>query len=177
VVFSKVSHTATETSVALWARRDYIGARHHAGPGRPDEPTIANREAARTHIGIEWSRIPRACAGRVFQEKKRGRVSCELATSDSSASSTTRAPEGAAALANASPVASTPPALARRVTPSHVGLRHGPFLIRRDTGYVRLGGCTHSGGRRLAPTLVGLTTTFTGIAGGVGGTITDLSAT
>ena len=28
--------------------------------------------------------------------------------------------------------------MARGVTPSHVGLRHGPFLNRRDTGHVRL---------------------------------------
>jgi hypothetical protein len=31
--------------------------------------------------------------------------------------------------------------MARRVMPSHVGPRHGPFLNRRDTGHVRLGGC------------------------------------
>jgi hypothetical protein len=31
--------------------------------------------------------------------------------------------------------------MAPRVTPSHVGFRHGPFLNRRDTGHVRLGGC------------------------------------
>jgi hypothetical protein len=31
--------------------------------------------------------------------------------------------------------------MARRVTPSHVGLRRGPLLNRRDTGHVRLGGC------------------------------------
>jgi hypothetical protein len=30
--------------------------------------------------------------------------------------------------------------MARRVTPSHVGLRHDLFLSRRDTGHVRLGG-------------------------------------
>jgi len=31
--------------------------------------------------------------------------------------------------------------MSRRVMLSYVGLRHGPFLNRRDTGHVRLGGC------------------------------------
>jgi hypothetical protein len=80
---------ATRTTRALWCR-GYIGAWHHVGPGRPDEPTIANREAATSEL--------------------KGQA-VDVATSESSASSTTRAPEGVAALAKASPAASGPPAL------------------------------------------------------------------
>jgi hypothetical protein len=94
VVFSRVSHTATETSVAARTLVGPVGATSARGT----KPA----QVAQTNPPLRTEKQPTS---------ELNGQGVDVATSESSASSTTRAPEGAAALAKASPVASAPPAL------------------------------------------------------------------
>ena len=96
VVFSRVSHTATETSVAVRTLVEPVGATSARG--------TTPAQVAQTNPPLRTEKQP----GPTSELNGQG---VDVATSESSASSTTRAPEGAAALAKASPVASAPPAL------------------------------------------------------------------
>jgi len=94
VVFSRVSHTATETSVAARTLVGPVGAT--SARGTTPAQVAQTNPPSRTQPGPASELNGQAV---------------DVATSESSASSTTPAPEGAAALAKASPVASAPPAL------------------------------------------------------------------
>ena len=96
VVFFRVSHTATETSVAA---RTLVGP-VRATSARGTKPA----QVAQTNPPLRTEKQPGPTSELNGQ-------AVDVSTSESSASSTTRAPEGAAALAKASPVASAPPAL------------------------------------------------------------------
>jgi hypothetical protein len=99
VVFSRVSHTATETSVAARTLVGPVGATSARGT----KPA----QVAQTNPPLRTEKQP----GPTSELNGQG---VDVATSESSASSTTRAPEGAAALAKASPVASAPCAVSSR---------------------------------------------------------------
>jgi hypothetical protein len=96
VVFSRVSHTATETSVSARTLVGPVGATSARG--------TTPAQVAQTNPPSRTEKQP----GPASELNGQG---VDVATSESSASSTTPAPEGAAALAKASPVASAPPAL------------------------------------------------------------------
>jgi hypothetical protein len=96
VVFSRVSDTATETSVAARTLVGPVGATSARGT----KPA----QVAQTNPPLRTEKQPGPTS------ELNGQV-VDVATSESSASSTTRAAEGAAALAKASPAASGPPAL------------------------------------------------------------------
>ena len=96
VVFSRVSHTATETSVAA---RTLVG------------PVGATSARGTTPAPVAQTNAPLRTEKQPGPTSELNGQAVDVATSESSASSTTRAAEGAAALAKASPVASAPPAL------------------------------------------------------------------
>jgi len=96
VVFSWVRQTATETSVAARTLVGPVGARSARG--------TTPAQVAQTNPPLRTEKQPGPASELNGQ-------AVDVATSESSASSTTRAPEGAAALAKASPAASGPPAL------------------------------------------------------------------
>ena len=145
VVFSKVSHTATETSVA---------ARTLVGPvGATSAHGTTPAQVAQTNPPLRTEKQP----GPTSELK-----GVDVATIESSASSTTRAPEGAAALAKASPVASAPPALSAAakahvasVTPIKKRAMTKPNVTRRYASrHESLGLCRASITGEEAPTSI-----------------------
>jgi hypothetical protein len=105
VVFSKVSHTATETSVSARTLVGPIGATSARG--------TTPAQVAQTNPPLRTEKQP----GPKSELNGQG---VDVATRESSASPTTRAPEGAAALAKASPVVGAPPALSAAAAKAHV---------------------------------------------------------
>jgi hypothetical protein len=121
VVFSRVSHTATETSVA---------ARTLVGPaGATSARGTTPAQVAQTNPPLRTEKQPGP------KSELNGQV-VDVATSESSAGSRTRAPEGTPALAKASLAASGPPAAAAKahvanVTPIRKRATTKPNVTRR----------------------------------------------